>query len=535
MHTLPDVIRTGSDPSPACTAAIPRSPRGVGVAMAIVLALLAALVVPATVAPATARSVGEGSVVDGLSLDAEATRLADELGAPGISVAVVDSTGVVGRAHHGVDGDGAPVGEGTAFVWGSVSKSFAALVVSVLDESGTLSASDPVASVLPALRGGELDTTGVTIADLVHHVSGLPHQVELTDVWGRTGPASEVVPEIADVAGVGPRGTYRYSSLNYLLLQAVVETVTQRPYGDVLHEVLASTSGVTDVVTDPGRFAEDVPPGHAPYFFGERPVDVGFDPAGLAYGYLSGPTDSLARYAAWQLGDLRSTSPESVERREGAVETGAGARYGNGLIVEGRTDGDDEVTVVRHSGAVPGYFTYLALSPERDVGVVLVANSYGELRSGESAGAAEAFADRIMGLPPGALPGSGFSTGVIVGGIVLVLLLVALLGWVVIELVRRSPPRRTTRGTLTRVLLVTLVGAALLVGGLLGVPAVVGVPFGVAALWAPDVALLFWLTMGLVFLVTAVTVAREIAWNHRGTVGGQRQPSSPRRRASSSR
>lgn len=523
MNTLPDVSRTGDEPRPARSAAAPLSPFGVGVAMAAVLALLAALVVPSTVA------------ANGLSLDAEAARLADELGAPGVAVAVVDSRGVVGRAHQGVDGDGAPVGEGTAFVWGSVSKSFAALVVSVLDESGTLSASDPVASVLPALRGGELDATGVTIADLVHHVSGLPHQVENTDVWGRTAPASEVLPEIAAVAGLGPRGTYRYSSLNYLLLQAVVETVTQRPYGDVLDEVLASTSGVTDVISDPVRFAEDVPAGHAPYFFGERPVNVGFDAAGLAYGYLAGPTDSLARYAAWQLGDLRSTAPESVERRDGAVETGTGDRYGNGLIFEDRSDGDDEVTVVRHSGAVPGYFTYLALSPERDVGVVLVANSYGELRSGESAGAAEAFADRIMGLPSAAQPGSGLYTGVIVGGIVLVLLLVVLLGWVALGWVRRSSPRRSTRGTVTRVLLVSFVGAALLVGGLLGVPAVVGVPFGVAALWAPDVTMLFWLTMGLVFLVTAVTVAREIAWNHRGSVGGQRKPSSPRRRASSSR
>lgn len=218
------------------------------------------------------------------------------------------------------------------------------------------------------------------------------------------------------------------------------------------------------------------------------------------------------------------------------METGTGSRYGNGLIVEDRSDGDDdEVTVVRHSGAVPGYFTYLALAPERGAGVVLVANSYGELRSGESAGAAEAFADRIMGLPSGPQPGAGLYTGVIVGEIVLVLLLVAMLGWVVMGLVRRSTPRRTTRGAVTRVLLESLVGAALLVGGLLGVPAVVGVPLGVAALWAPDVTLLFWSTMSLVFLVTAVTVAREIAWNHRGSGRGQRHPSSPRRRLSSSR
>ncbi|MDX2358032.1 serine hydrolase domain-containing protein [Dietzia sp. PP-33] len=514
---------TGAIPGPARAAAVPRTWSGVGIALVAVIALLAVLVIAPTVAPAAA-----GPAAGGVDLEAEAARLADELGAPGVAVAVVDSTGVVGSAHHGVDGDGAPVGERTTFVWGSVSKSFAALVVSVLDESGTLSASDRVASVLPALRGGELDTTGVTIADLVHHVSGLPHQVEITDVWGRTSPASEVVPEIADVAGLGPRGTYRYSSLNYLLLQAVVETVTQRPYGDVLDEVLASTAGVTDVVTDPGRFAEDVPPGHAPYFFGERPVDVGFDSAGLAYGYLSGPTDSLAKYAAWQLGDLRSTSTESVERRDGAVGTGTGGRYGNGLIFEDRSDGDDdEVTVVRHSGAVPGYFTYLALAPERDVGVVLVANSYGELRSGESAGAAGAFADRIMGLPSGAQPDSGLYTGVIVGGIVLVLLLVALLGWVVTGLVRRPSPRRSTRATVTRVLLVSLVGAALLVGGLLGVPAVVGVPLGVASLWAPDAALLVWLTMGLVFLVTAVTVARELAWNHRVSGGVSASPDRP--------
>lgn len=256
------------------------------------------------------------AAVGGGTLDAPAPATPTEM-------AVVSSAGILRT-------DAAHTDPGRLYQFGSVSKTITAAAV----EAGDLPLTTPVAEVLPALRDTELAHRGTTLADLLEHTSGLPHDITLTDGDG---------VELSDVADQPPgeRG-YRYSSLNYVLLQAVLEE-TGPDFATV----------APGVVTD-----GDVPAGSVPFLSWRMPLPARHDPTGLGYGYLAGDITTLADFAARQLAE-----PSTAWRQESVL---IDARAGT------------EVTTYRHSGAVPGYFAHVTLVPELDRAVVLLTAYYGE-------------------------------------------------------------------------------------------------------------------------------------------------------------
>ncbi len=399
--------------------------------------------------------------------------IAEDLGLPGVAFRVVSQRDVIEDVEYGVDGYGAPIDDGTPFVWGSVSKSVTAATVYSLASQQRLDLESTVNSVLP--ESNSILADDVTITDLIHHTSGLPHDVAPLDVWGRTDRALDVVPTL-DVTSAG-RGSFRYSSLNYLLLQAIVEKITAEPFADVV----ARETGVHTVAA--------VPPGNVPFFGSPRRIDTGIDAAGLGYGYLGGSIDELSRYAARQLADPTSNSPDTVP-------TGSGTAYGYGWYVETLPDG----TEMRwHSGAVPGYFTHVALIPERHLAVVFAANRYGELEAEKLASAARSLVLDRLGIDEPRSTGLGVYEVVLIASSTLAVLL-ALCACRTLLRVRNAPGRWAPAHILM----------AVVAGGLLyfALPMVAGVPMSTLARWAPDIAWLFWIVLGELALVAGALAAR---------------------------
>lgn len=429
----------------------------------------------------------------------EVDSLASEFDVPGMAIRILDSDSVVEEAESGRDGGGEPIGSDTPFVWGSVSKQFAAAVVLSLERKGLIRRETPVVDVLPAAREilADLDAT---IDDLVHHTSGLPHDVSVTDDWTRRGSATEALDSIGQPDGAAQRGTFRYSSLNYLLLQAVVEEVTGGSYTDALRANVLDPAG-TDAITDPDEFTATVPPGYAPFFGSPRSVDVGVDSAGLGYGYLAGSVDELGRYAQWRLAELQdgeSTLP--------TVPTTGDAAYGDGLFVE---DVNGQ-RVWWHAGAVPGYYTFVALVPDSDRALVVLANRYGEIEADRLAAIGRNLMTEMVGgeavdppesSAPAVLAVLFGATGV----------LIAATTWPAFRLFSGRSRRISRRGVTVPVLAAAVIGGALLLGAVVVVPSIVGASLPVMWLWAPDVTLAFWILLGTVFLSTAVIIAGEIA------------------------
>ncbi len=424
---------------------------------------------------------------------------ASEIGAPGMTAQIVDSGGVVAQASTGVDGRGLPVDSATPFVWGSVSKQLTAATVQGLERDGVVDENARVVDIVPQARQ-VLEDSAVTVGDLIHHTSGLPHDITVTDDWTRRESATDTVGTMFELDGVSARGTFRYSSLNYLLLQAVVEMATGESFADALAREVLEPADATTTITDPENFVRSVPPGHVPFFGSARAIDVGVDAAGLGYGYLAGSIEDLGRYAAWRLVELQGGEGAMAE-----VNTGQGTTYGNGLFHES-IDGQD---VWWHSGGVPGYYTYVALVPGEDVAMVVATNRYGEIEAERIAAVGRNLTTLVVDGSISDLPGSiaPIVLGVLLG------VLALLSGWIVWSVYPALTGRATERsfaGAAIRVLIIAVVAGAAVVGVYLGVPILVGATPTVMALWAPDVALMFWVLLGAVFLTAALLVVSQV-------------------------
>lgn len=419
-------------------------------------------------------------------LDAFVREQSERAGAPGVAYAVVGPGGTEHEAAFGEDGDGAAVTAGTAFVWGSVSKPVTATLAVLLADAGELDLDAEVGEVLP-----EFQTSEVTVRELLDHTSGLPEGLELTDRYDDDRSISALIPEIAALDR-GEVGTHAYSSLNYIVLAAVIEEVTGSPYAEVLRERLLGPAGMSTTYAEADAAEEVLPPGHRYVLGSARAFDTQVDPATVPAGYLTGSVADLAAFARTQL--VGGTVLDDEQRdvlHTAEVETGGGGGYALGWRT-GRVPGTDE-PMVWHGGAAPGYSSAIVLLPERDLAVVVLENAYGPFQ--ETALLDTAFGVAALlagGEPEGASADPAYPIALVALG----LLVLALLAALVVSV--RSRP--STGRVIASLVVLAVVGA-----GLLALPRLAGVTLGQLGLWAPDLS---WLVHAALVLVALVALVR---------------------------
>ncbi|NBE97051.1 beta-lactamase family protein [Nonomuraea sp. KC401] len=311
---------------------------------------------------------------------------------PGLSYAVVGPGGPLHQRSWGVDGRGGRVTADTPFLWGSVSKPIAATGIMTLVESGRIHLDDKVTDHLPGFRfGGTAHASKVTVRHLLDHTSGLPESAtfQVTDCLapdcpppaGRIGDLDEVTP-------LGPPGsTYAYTSANYLVLAAVVESVTARPFPEYLRDAVLDPAGMHGAIADAASARErNLPPGHQFLWGAPSAIADGVDTHGAAYGYLGGDLGNLSAFASLQLrsgrlargGNVLTSDSVRLMREEGRLQpTGTGTGYGLGWRVGGLDAPLDGA--IWHTGATFGYSATLLLLPQHDLALVLQQNLHGPL------------------------------------------------------------------------------------------------------------------------------------------------------------
>lgn len=293
---------------------------------------------------------------------------------PGCSAAVgvegkVAWTGVAGLADIS---NGAKITAETVFDIASVSKQFTATAVLLLAAAGKLTMDDSLAQYLPEMPPW---AANVTLAQLMHHTSGIPDYVGLLQEQGfsyadRTTEAQALqVLAAAPELVFKPGARFEYSNSNYLLLGETVHRLSGKPLPDYLSsEVFTPLSLV--MVMDPIANV----PGKA-----------------LSYNETHGGTKYQAADSKWeQVGDggIQTTPSQLVRwadnyrtgkvggpslldaQLSGAVQTepGGGDRYGAGIysLANGMLD---------HDGAWAGFVTAFRVSADRRTSVAISCNA----------------------------------------------------------------------------------------------------------------------------------------------------------------
>ncbi len=441
-------------------------------------------------------------------------------GSPGVAYALVGPEGVQHAGYRGVDGNGDPVTERTAFLWGSVSKPVTATLMLQLAATGTLDLDASVIRYLPEFRLADKATSDtITLRQLVDQSSGIPGLLNLTDRAGDRRPG-EVLPELRDVAlEHRPGAAHTYSSVNYMVLAAAVERVTGRSFAEVLTQRLLGPAGMSGAITTGTAAAQRLPAGNR-YLFGvPRSFETPYDSAGLSSGYLGGTLGDLAAFARINL----TGGPLLSDRQRAALHTAAASTGPDqGYAMGWRTWPvfGSKAPMVWHGGAVPGFQSSIIVLPERNQAIVVLQNVYGSFQENELLDTGWGLASIVSGADPVSHRDGPLYPALLA---VLGLVVVALLAAIVVSLLRQRRSRAAggeSRSGRVRigVLACWLLGLGVLGYGLLSLPAQFGVGLTQVALWAPDVAVLLWAALGS----TAITMLVRIAVASRGARGPRR-------------
>ncbi len=150
--------------------------------------------------------------------------------APGCAIGVMQNGRFLYKTAFGLaDMDTrAPLTADTAFNVASMSKQFTAATLFFLLENGKVHLTDPVRRFIPELPSY---ADAITVADLIHHTSGLRDFGPLLEIAGRSEDPLDIAGSLKLLArqtalNFSPGAGYEYTNSDYLLLGAIVERVT---------------------------------------------------------------------------------------------------------------------------------------------------------------------------------------------------------------------------------------------------------------------------------------------------------------------
>lgn len=439
-------------------------------------------------------------------LDAFVTKQMHRADVPGVAYSVVGAHGTEHQATFGMDGNDEPITPTTSFLWGSVAKPVTASLVVKLAEAKVLDLDAPVSEYLPGFTMDDSTARTITVRHLLSHTGGIPERLDLTDRYKppdrRPG---DIVAELEDTHLAAPVGhEHLYSSVNYILLAAIVEKVTGQDFTDALRQRLLEPAGMGTAITTPEQAAEQLPPGHRYVFGGTLPFRTGFAPAEIGSGYLAGTLEDLAAFARANLpGSRVLTANQRAMLHAPEASTGEHRSYGLGWRTW-RVFGSRE-PIVWHAGAAPGFQSAIVLLPDQDRAVVVLQNAYGTFQESQLLDTAWGLASLLAGVQPerhGVEP--SYTVFLAALSLTCLGLVASLFGS--LRRLRQHRKQWTSRRALAD--LAGWWGVLLLLGsGLLSLPRMFGVTTGQVWQWAPDTSGLLWLALGVVVLLAASRAA----------------------------
>lgn len=329
----------------------------------------------------------QGAPINFDAIDAYINRKMEELGIPGAALVIVQSDQIVHLQGFGVaDGSGRPVTPQTPFFTGSTGKSITALALMQLVEAGKIQLDDPVQNYLPWFRVTDLHASQIiTVRQLLNMTSGIPRsigqeQLAITDL--SDSAIENNVRALADVKLIAPPGErFEYSNANYVTLGMLIQVVSGQSYETYLREHIFAPLAMQN------SFASKTEAEQAGLAVGYQkwwgiPVaspNLPFSRGSLPAGQLILSAEDFGHYLIAQLNQgsyqgVSLLSPAGMDEMHQPPVNPREATFSYGMGWE--VQHFQEVQVLAHDGAVPGYTTAMFLVPEKNMALAMVMNTY---------------------------------------------------------------------------------------------------------------------------------------------------------------
>lgn len=263
---------------------------------------------------------------------------------------------------------------------GSTSKQFTASAIGLLAGEGKVDLAAPLSDYV---NGMPEWSDRVTVAQLIHHVSGVPDYIELlvgdgfefTDVT-TDADALRVLAEATEL-DFEPDTGWEYSNSNYFLLGQIVLAVTGDDLGAFLAERVFTPLGMGAVMdpltTNPLKAASYEADGSG----GWRNADSPWQQLGDG-GVQTNPTELLKWAGQYWDPTIGGTSLDALRWAGMSVEPTTNTKYGFGIVEEDL----DGRRVLSHSGGWGGFVTSFVVVPDSQLAVTGTCNAEAVLPAG---------------------------------------------------------------------------------------------------------------------------------------------------------
>ena len=434
---------------------------------------------------------------DTVSLDAFIHETMAASNVPGLSIAVFDNTGIIYEKAYGIaDTDQTPVTPQTPFQLGSVSKSFAALMILQLADEGKVDLDAPVTRYVPYFKTRDAARSEqITVRQILTHQSGLStltgNQLQDNDYRGADALRRAVETLARAKLTAEPGEQWAYSNANYILAAALIEAVTDRRYETAAKTRIFDPLGMTkSYIQMPYGDSLGESMGFVQWFgrpSGQRSVP---GRAWMAAGGATASVQDLAIYLqAFATQDSRIIPQKYANALLSAQWQTDDRTYGYGFgwmysEIEGRK-------IIWHSGLNGGFAAQAAWIPAESRGVAVLTNQSGSLQ----ADVPGAVVRKALGLPIGQSKPS-INQRLLVWGLLLTVITLGFSWW--LSMKRFSAyARQAGRVNILRRAIPSFALLGLAYGVAFVAPPLNGVPLGGLRVFYPDV----WLCLTLIALI----------------------------------
>ena len=253
----------------------------------------------------------------------------------------------------GIFGDDKKVNEKTPFIIGSVSKSFTALALLKLgvDINKTLDQFELKKYI------DEKDAKKITVAELLHHTSGL---------------------QSFGLRFAYEKGKFSYSNYGYDLLGKIIELECKKKYHECMKELIFNPLGMTNTNA---KYHKDIIQSYN-NFFGFRTKYTGLksemeknDGFNIPAGFISTTIEDMAKYLRLYLNlddeEYKGFSEYVKKMIELGVVIDYKVGYGMGLIIKSKNN----KTIYEHSGETNSFLCQLDVYPHEEVAFFGITNT----------------------------------------------------------------------------------------------------------------------------------------------------------------
>jgi CubicO group peptidase (beta-lactamase class C family) len=317
-------------------------------------------------------------------IDRYAERMMLNAGTPGMSLALVDKSGLITVRSYGYADIARKirVTPATRFEIGSISKSFTAIALMQLRDEKKFDPSKPARSYLPWFTPSSR-WRPVTGHDLLTHTAGLP--ADRDDI-----PSSRAQAYMARERSLGsaPGKRWAYSNIGFQVMGVLLEGLEHRAYPDIIRDRILTPLGMASTEAE---FTNATRPhlavGYLPLHDDRpsRPGDPLVEGSWIEYGSGDGAVVSnsteLGTYLTMLLnrgqgahGRVLSEAGYTALMTPHALTERGGDHYGYGMFLGSL----DSLPVFWHSGGMIGYTSYLIGIPSLGIGAVAFVNGPGE-------------------------------------------------------------------------------------------------------------------------------------------------------------